>query len=126
MTIKVTPIARKNPLQLERPVRYYAGKVYQGEITMERIAKYISNKIDFDEELVTLVIDELLNSIQKRLEEGKIVRINDMGSLSVSLHSHPSPTPDDFSLEKIKKLKVSFKPTKSLKNKVSKFSVKKI
>ena len=126
MTIKVKALARKNPQNLKRSVRYYAGKVYQGETSLQSMINQISESTEYSNLVVSNIINEFLELIPALLIDGQIVRLGNLGSFHVTLSSSPSDNSDNFSIGSIKAIKPAFRPSKAFKMKFNLVDVKRI
>ncbi len=122
--IKIKALARKNPQKLHQPVKYYAGKVNQGEVNIDIISTLLSQKTTFSKHDINNILVEFTNIIPDLLEEGKIIRFGNLGSYCFSVHSTASNRPEDVSIENITKLKISFRPSKKLKERIERFPMK--
>lgn len=124
MSVKIKPLARKNPQDLNEPVKYYAGKVNQGEVDLKIISKIIARESTISEYDVNEVMNRFIRLFPRLLKEGKIIRLGKLGSFCFTLSSTPSLRPEDVTVEKIKKLRLSFRPSKLLKEMIKKFPIK--
>ncbi len=124
MGVKVKPLARKNPQKLNEPVKYYAGKVNQGEVDIDIIAKLLARESTMSENFTKDVLIRFTRLIPKLLEQGKIIRLGKLGSFCFTLSSTPSLKPEEVSVANIKKLRLCFRPSKRLKEMIKKFPIK--
>ncbi len=123
MTIKIKALARKNPQDLDKPVKYYAGKVYQGEVSTNELISIVSDTTKTNKDIVLKVINHLLDVIPSKLEEGKIIRLGKLGSFSISLHSTGGKSAEDLTVDSIKNVVPYFRFTKEFKKLASNFRV---
>ena len=126
MSIKVKAMARKNPQDLTAAPKFYAQVVSQGEVTLDQIAAYIAQMSTVSKTDVYAVLMGLTEVIPQQLEDGRIVRLGNLGSFSVSLSSLPSDTIEAVTAANVEQLKLSFRPSQELKRKVEAFPVSKI
>ena len=61
------------------------------------------------------VIENMVNEIPRYLVEGYSVNLSDLGTLRLSLSSEGTDTPDKFSSENIKNVRVIFTPSPEFK-----------
>jgi len=61
------------------------------------------------------VIENLLQLIPKHLSEGRIIRLGDFGSFGVRINGSGSETEGTFSKNRIKKLKLEFRPGQEIR-----------
>lgn len=126
MSIKVKAMARKNPQDLTAAPKFYAQAVSQGEVTLDQISAYIAQMSTVSKTDVYAVLMGLTEVIPQQLEDGRIVRLGNLGSFSVSLSSSPSDTIEAVTAANVEQLKLSFRPSQELKRKVEGFPVTKI
>lgn len=126
MSIKIKSVARKNPQDLTAPPKYYAQAVNQGEISLNQLSVLIAQMSTVSKADVYAVLIALTDVVPVQLEEGKIVRLGEMGSFSIGLNSYPSELEEKVSAASVKKLNLRFRPSIELKKKVDAFSVSKI
>lgn len=74
---------------------------------------------------VYAVLIALTEVIPAQLEDGKIIRLGEMGSFTVGLNSHPSDTEEDVSAADVIKLKIRYRPSVLLKRTVEAFPITK-
>lgn len=125
MTIKIAALARKNPQDLEKPVKYYAGKAYQGEVSLGELINLIVVSTNMDKNDVMKVINHFLDLIPTKLEEGKIIRLGKLGSFSISVHSAGVKSPEEFTVDKVKSVVPYFRCSKEFKKFVSNLPIEK-
>jgi len=111
MSIKVKAMARKNPQDLTAAPKFYAQVVSQGEVTLDQIAAYIAQMSTVSKTDVYAVLMGLTEVIPQQLEDGRIVRLGNLGSFSVSLSSLPSDTIEAVTAANVEQLKLSFRPS---------------
>lgn len=100
--------------------KYYASIVATGETSIDGITKEIEKFSALSEADIRGVIIALENVIQDKLSEGKIVRLEKLGSLYPSLKSKGVATEAEIGKELIKKVSVNYRPgdriTKAINN----------
>ncbi len=126
MTIKIKALARKNPQDITAPPKYYATKVNQGEISLKKLSATIAQMSTVSKTDVYAVLMAFTEIIPPSLEEGKIVRLGDLGSFHISLKSTVSDSAEEVSASNVERLKLMFRPSFELKNQVEGFAVSKI
>lgn len=125
MSIKIKALARKNPQDLTATPKFYAQIVNQGEISLDNIAATIAQMSTVSKTDVYAVLMGLTEVIPQQLEDGKIVRLGNLGSFSVSLSSKPSDSSEAVGAGNVEKLKLGFRPSQELKKKVEAFKITK-
>jgi len=126
MSIKIKAITRINPRQPEAANRFYATAVSQGEVTLNSLSKQIAMMSTVSKTDVYAVLMALTEVIPQALEEGKIVRLGSLGSLTVNVSSDSKATAEEVSSNNVKQLKLRYRPSAELKVQVENFPVEKV
>ena len=121
--IEIKAVAKKNPQNLKVPVKYYAGKVNQGEVSLEHISRRMAKESHLSEKQIHKVLMDYNELIPVFIGQGKIVRIEEFGSYYLSINSSSSDKPEDVSVDNIKTLRIGFRPSKPAKDKVAKYEL---
>ena len=106
----VTP--RVNPKEVTAPRKFYAIAKSTGEKTVRQLATEISKRTLLGSAEVFASIEAFIDLIPERLSEGKIVRLGDFGSFSLSLSSEGTEKAEDFTEANIKSNSLNFRPGK--------------
>lgn len=115
MPIKYNLIERGEPVVTGGGTKkWYAIAVNDGEHTIEDLVKQIEKFSALSEADIRGVIIALENVIQESLANGKIVRLDKLGSVYPSLSSNGSATAEDFTSGFIKDAKVNYHPGKRI------------
>lgn len=125
MSIKIKAMARKNPQDLLAPPKFYAQPINQGEISLSQLSALIAQMSTVSKTDVYAVLMGLTEIIPQQLEEGKIIRLDNLGSFNVSLNSNPADTAEALTSHHVKKLKLNFRPSQELRKKVEGFVITK-
>lgn len=120
MPIQFKMVAKRNNLVQPPEVNYYPCAVNQGEETLETLAQKICAASSLTEADCFGVMYALSNAISEALTDGKIVRIDSLGTFQLTLKATGSPEPTVRGKSLIKENKIVFKPSKRLKAKVAK------
>ena len=102
MSIKYTVVERGQP------------GVTGGELSIDQLVEEIEKFSALSEADIRGVIIALENVIQKQLANGKIIRLDKLGSFYPSLSSGPSVTENEFHAGLIKGAKVNYRPGKRI------------
>lgn len=106
---------KKNPFAKEGDERIlYLGIVVSGTKDTDDIVAEIADHTSFSEGCVQGVMKELSNYIVRYLKQGYNVKINDLGSFSVTLTSRPVTDKSEIRAASIDFDKVNFRPTPDL------------
>lgn len=106
----VTP--RVNPKDLQAPRKFYAIAKSTGEETPRQLATEISKRNGLSVADVFATIEALIDLVPERLAEGKIVRLGEFGSFSISLSSEGVEKEEDFTSVNIKSNSLNFRSGK--------------
>lgn len=120
----VTP--RVNPKDLAAARKFYAIAKSTGEETVRQLATEISKRTNLSSAEVFATIEAFIDLVPERLSEGKIVRLGDFGSFSISLSSEGVEKADDFTAANIKSNSMNFRPGKLLQNVLDTVEYKKV
>lgn len=126
MSVKYKMVPKKNSLVTPPTVKYYPCAVSQGEVNLDDLAKIIASRSTVSTADCYGVIYGLTQVIGEMLSEGKIVKIQSLGSLKVTLHGTPADTEEELGKSNIKKVNVIYKPAKELKKTLNQISFKRI
>jgi len=120
----VTP--RVNPKDLTAPRKFYAIAKSTGEETVRQLATEISKRNGLSTADVFAVLESFIDLVPERLAEGKIVRLGEFGSFSVSLSSEGVEKAEDFTAANVKSNSLNFRPGKLVQNALSTAEYKKV
>ena len=112
MSVNYKPVAKKNPSQQAEPAKYYAQVVSNGDMTTRQLAKQISAISTVSAADTMAVIEAFLEVVPQALADGKIVRLGDFGSFSLTVNSEGAVDALTLSKNQIKKVSVRFRPGK--------------
>lgn len=105
--------------------KWYANIVTDGEVTIDDLVKQIEKFSALSEADIRGVIIALENVIQDQLANGKIIRLDKLGSFYPSLSSEGVDDAKDFTVANIKGAKVNYRPGKRISNALSTATFKK-
>lgn len=111
MSIKYTVVERGEPgVTGGGTKKWYAQIKTDGELSIDQLVEEIEKFSALSEADIRGVIIALENVIQKQLANGKIIRLDKLGSFYPSLSSGPSATENEFHAGLIKGAKVNYRP----------------
>lgn len=120
MSIKYTVIERGEPGVTGGGIKkWYAQVKYDGEMTIDNLVDEIEKFSALSEADIRWVIIALENVIQKELVNGKIIRLDKLGSFYPSLSSSGAETEEKFTSTLIKGAKVNYRPGKRIEDALS-------
>lgn len=99
--------------------KWYANAVLDEELSINELVKQIEKFSALSEADIRGVIIALENVIQEELTNGKIVRLDVLGSFYPVLSSEGVPAEKDFTISNIKGAKVNYRPGKRISNALS-------
>lgn len=114
ITYVVTP--RVNPKDLAAPRKFYGIAKSSGEETVRQLATEISKRTNLSTAEVFATIEAFIDLIPERLAEGKIVRLGEFGSFSISISSEGVEKEENFTASNIKDNSLNFRPGKLVQN----------
>lgn len=94
--------------------KWYAAIALDGELTVDDLTKQIEKFSALSEADIRGVIIALENVIQEELINGKIIRLDKLGSFYPSLSSEGTLTEKEFTVANIKSAKVNYRPGKRI------------
>ena len=115
MSVNYKVVERGNPKDLTLPKKYYASIVKGDDITFDELAQLISKVSNLNYGSVVGTLATLMEVIELQLIHGRTVKLNNLGSLFLTLSSEGTEKAGDFTSENIKKATLRFRPGKRLK-----------
>jgi predicted histone-like DNA-binding protein len=115
MSVKYNLVERGNPQKPTEPKKIYASAIADGEVSQRDISKEIEEMTALSEPDVASALSAFRKILQRKLAEGRIVRLGEFGSFQVSLSSEGAVTADKFSPSTINDVKIVFRPGTELK-----------
>lgn len=105
--------------------KWYAAIVNDGELTVDDLTNKIEKFSALSEADIRGVIIALENVIHEELINGKIIRLDKLGSFYTSLSSEGMVNKNDFTSANIKSAKVNYRPGKRIVNSLTTATFKK-
>ncbi|MBU2916190.1 HU family DNA-binding protein [Reichenbachiella agariperforans] len=100
-------------------IKYYASIIRERPVGIRKIATEISKMTSLHTTDIFGVLESFLDRMHTYLEEGRIVRLGDMGSFSPAIASYGEDLIEDVDKRTIKRLKVNFRPSMELNDRLS-------
>ena len=110
--VKIKSIARPNPLDREADSKFYAQAVATGSTDLERLAYLVSNQSTVREADCYAVLLSLLHNVTDELAQGKIVKLDKLGSFQIGVSSEGVALEEELTASAIKKAHINFRPDK--------------
>jgi len=106
--------------------KWYAVVANDGELSIDDLSKQIEKFSALSEADIRGVIIALENVIQESLANGKIIRMDKLGSFYPGLSSRGADTKEEFDTGFIKGAKVNYRPGKRISNALKTAAFKKV
>jgi predicted histone-like DNA-binding protein len=114
--IKYSLKERINPIDLTAQNKLYPIKQSQEELTLRDFAKRISRESTVSMMDAMAVLEGLLQIIPDEIANGKIIKLGEFGTFRTTLSAEGVDTAEAFTVSKIKRLNVRFRPAREFRN----------
>lgn len=94
--------------------KWYANAVLDEELTVDDLVKKIEKFSSFSEADIRGIIIAMENVIKEEITNGKIIRLDVLGSFYPSLSSEGVEKKEDFAAANIKGVKANYRPGKRI------------
>ena len=124
MSIQIKSVERPQPGVAGGGIKkFYASPVHGREITLEGMTKAIEKTSTVNGADIRAVLYAMVEEAVLGLDEGRIIRLGDLGSLRITLSSESRATAEEVTASTVKKAGVIFTPGKKLQEmlKLAKF-----
>jgi predicted histone-like DNA-binding protein len=108
--VKVKTIERPNPQDRTAEKKFYVQAVSKGTTDLERLAYLVSHQSTVREADCYAVLLSLLHNIMDELKQGRIVKLDKLGSFQIGVRSEGVDTQEEVSSFLVKKSHVNFRP----------------
>jgi predicted histone-like DNA-binding protein len=96
--------------------KFYATPVQDGEVSLDTLTKGIEKSCTVNGADIRAVLYAMVDQAVTNLEEGRIVRLGDLGSLRITLSSEGKEKAEEINASSIKDASVIFTPGAKLKD----------
>ncbi len=107
-------------------VKYYAAIVRERPVGLRKFANAIARTSRLNTSDVFGVLETFLDNLHEYLEEGRIVRLGDLGSFTPSINSLGADTAEEVSKSSIVRFKVNFRPGLFLRKQLAQVEFNKV
>ena len=114
--VNIKPINKSNPQDRAADNKYYAQVVATGKTDLERLAYLVANQSTVREADCYAVILSLLHNVVDELKQGRIVKLDKLGSFQIAINSDAVDTPEEVSANLVNNVRIKFRPDKRMKN----------
>lgn len=108
--VKIIPIERQNPQNRTAEKKFYAQAVSKGNTDLERLAYLVSNQSTEIEADCYGVLLSLLHNIMDELSQGRIVKLDKLGSFQIGVRSEGVSSQSALTANAVKKAHINFRP----------------
>ena len=116
MAINYSIAAMKNPNPMaEEEVKYYAKAQANGVVTIDQLAEEIAYSTTLTDGDVLNTIRALVKQIKSHIREGRIVRLEALGSFQAQLSSSGASSEEEFNPALIRGVRLQFRPGTSIR-----------
>ncbi|MCL2131168.1 MAG: DNA-binding protein [Lentimicrobiaceae bacterium] len=125
MAIRIKAIERRLPGEKEEDkTKFYAVPVHDREVSLESLTTAIEKTSTVNGADIRAVLYAMVEEAVIGLSEGRIIRLGDLGSLRITLHSEGKEKAEEVTAAAVKRTGVIFSPGKRLRDmfKVAKFT----
>ena len=106
----------KNPNPMaEGEIKYYAKAQANGVVTIDQLAEEIAYSTTLTDGDVLNTIRALVKQIKSHIREGRIVRLEALGSFQAQLSSSGAGSEEEFSPVLIRGVRLQFRPGTSIR-----------
>lgn len=113
--VRIKPVRRVNPLDVEAPQKFYAAAVSDGKVDLKRLATNISKRCTVTRTDCLAVLDAFIETIIEELEDGKRVELGEFGFFGITVRSEGEDNADDISSANVLKAHMRFRPGKEFR-----------
>jgi len=126
MSVQFKMIPKQNNLITPPEVKYYPCAVSRGEMQLNDLAKIISERSSMSKADCYGVVVALSEVIGESLSDGKIVKIDSLGTFQLLLKGTASETEDVLGKANITGARIRYKPSQELKKMVKRITYKRV
>lgn len=126
MAVSFKMVSKKNNLATPPEIKYYPCAVHDGEVDLDRLASVVASQSTVSRADCYAVIIALTQAIGDSLSEGRIVRIDNLGTFQITLQGLPADSPDDLGKSNVKGAKIIYKPSRNMKQVLRELTYKRI
>ena len=125
-SVTYSVVARPNPQNKNEERKWYANAQARGSIDIEEMSERIKNTCTVTKADVYAVLVALEDVIIDELSNGEIVRLHNLGTLQIGLHSKGAMSEKQWSVENIKKANVNFRSGRALEKMLNSLNFTKV
>ncbi len=126
MAVQFKMVPKQNNLVSPPEIKFYPCSVSKGIVTLDDLAKVISSRCTISKADCYGVIIALSDAIGEALSDGKIVKVQNLGSFQLNLLGTAAEDIEALGKSNIKSAKVVYRPSIDLKKKIKGITYKRI
>lgn len=126
MSVNFKLVAKKNSLTNPPEVKYYPCAVSKSEEDLNSLTATISSRSSMSKADCYGVIIALTEAIGEALTDGKIVKIESLGTFQLTIKGTAAETIDELGKANISAAKIIYKPSNDLKKRLKNITYKRI
>ncbi len=107
-------------------VKYYPCAVHQGEETLESLSEFVAMSSSMTVGDCYGVILNLTHAISDALAQGRIVKIDTLGSFQLTIKGTAADSPEPLGKNNINGVNVIYKPSKNFKKRLKTVDFKRV
>ena len=121
-SVSYSVVARRNPQNENEQARYYAHAQSNGDVSINEMAARIEKCCTVTKADTMAVLIALEDVIMEALSGGEIVRLADLGTFQIGVSGEGAMSADKYNVSLIKKARINFRPSKLLRDSLSKLT----
>jgi predicted histone-like DNA-binding protein len=126
MSIKYQVLQRQDPRDRSVPSKFYAALTKRYEITFDELLNEIIDISTVSIGDTYNVLQTLIHLIKKHLQEGRTLKVGDLGTFYVTINSDGKDSDQEVDSNSIKKANIRFRPSVKLKDAMNRLKFNRI
>ena len=126
MAVSFKLVPKQNNLVAPPEVKYYPCAVSKGEADLDSLADVVSSRSSMSRADCYGVIIGLTEAIGEALADGKIVRIDALGTFQITIQGTAADSPEELGKSTIKGTKIVYRPSKKMKKRLENINFKRL
>ena len=115
MSVKFKSVQRINPQDVTAQKKFYARAIADGVTDLDELSKLVASQCTVSRADCYAVLLALEANVVRELENGRIVRLGELGSYQLGVSAQGMITTDEVNASTIKKARINFRPGTGLK-----------
>ena len=115
MSVRYIPAAKIDPVNPEKPPKYYAKPKGGNKVKFEELIDVISKVSNLNYGQVVGALGAFMEVLEIELQQGREVELQSIGTFYLTLGSEGASHKDNLTVDKIKEARIRFRPGRRLK-----------